>query len=42
MPTTNTLPYYFQDSPDLVSVDPGVQVTSDLAILMATAMALGT
>lgn len=39
--TADMRPYYHQDSPDLVTVDPGVQVTSDLAILMATAMALG-
>lgn len=34
--------FYAQDAPGLVTVEPGVQVTSELAILMAAAMALGT
>lgn len=34
--------FFNQDAPGLVTVEPGVQVTSELAILMATAMALGT
>ncbi|KZP06535.1 hypothetical protein FIBSPDRAFT_966378 [Athelia psychrophila] len=33
--------FFNQDAPGLVTVEPGVQVTSELAILMATAMALG-
>lgn len=38
MPPTG---FFHQDAPELVVVEPGVQVTSELAILMATAMSLG-
>lgn len=34
-------PFSPQNSIELLTVEPGVQVTSELAILMATAMALG-